>query len=112
MKKTLLGALLLLAACASTPTADLYVGEVSLTQVEQAAYTYTTLPLCGTEKTGQLCRTVATEVVIQKAKKTADAALAAAKTSITPGSVANFQTALAALVAVVPVAVSTATGGN
>lgn len=105
-------ALLVLVGCASTPTADLYAGEVSLTQAEQAAYIYTTLPLCGTEKPGQLCRTLATEAAILKAKKVADQALAAAKVGITPGSVANFQTALAALIAVVPVAVSAATGGN
>lgn len=111
MRKLLILGVLLCTACASTPSADLAAGEVSLTQAEQAAYTYTTLPLCGTEKPGQLCRTLATEAIIQKAKRTADAALAAAKTSITVGSVANFQTALAALVAVVPVVVIKATGG-
>lgn len=111
MRKLLLIGVLLLAGCASTPLADLAAGEVSLTQAEQAAYTYTTLPLCGTEKPGQLCRTLATEASIQKAKRTADAALVAAKSGVTAGSVANFQTALAALVAVVPVVVIKATGG-
>lgn len=104
--------LLLLAACASTPTADLAAGEVSLTQVEQTAYTYTTLPLCGTEKPGQLCKTLATETAIRSAKKTADAALTAAKTSITPGSVASFQVTLNALVALVPIAVNAVSGGK
>lgn len=104
--------LLLLVSCASTPLADLTASEVSLTQVEQAAYLYASLPLCGTEKPGQLCKTLATEAAIRTAKKTADTALAAAKTSVTAGSVASFQVALNALVAIVPVAVTAATGGQ
>lgn len=112
MRKYLLGAVLLLSACGSTPTADLYAGEVSLTQVEQAALAYANFPLCGTEKPGQICKTLATETAIRTGEKTAEASLAAAKTSVTPGTVASFQSALSALVAIVPVAVTTATGGN
>lgn len=106
MKKlAILLGVLFLVACASTPTADLYAGQVVLTKVEQSAYTYTTLPLCGTEKSGQLCRTLATERAIRKAQKTAEAALTAAKTAVSPGAVANFQTALNAFSALVPVVV-------
>lgn len=112
MRKLLLLAGVLLTACASTPTADLYASEVILTKLESSAYKYTTFSLCGTEKPGQLCKTKATEVAIRKAEQTAEAALAAAKANVTAGSVADFRVTLNALTAIIPATVNAAMGGN